>query len=71
MEVGTRRFARAWRRYYVKPWKRETFSFSPHPECWWTKVRDVIGWLYLKPPEQAVVLCFDEDSRIRPWIARH
>ena len=43
--------ARAWRRYGVKPWRRETFKFSTDPELEAT-VRDVIG-LYLNLPEKA------------------
>ena len=55
--------ARAWRRYGVKPWRRETFKFSTDPELE-AKVRDVVG-LYLDPPEKAVVLCVDEKSQIQ------
>ena len=55
--------ARAWRRYGVKPWRRETFKFSTDPELE-AKVRDVVG-LYLDPPEKAIVLCVDEKSQIQ------
>jgi transposase len=60
--------ARAWRRYGVQPWRRETFKFSTDPELE-AKVRDVVG-LYLNPPdlnppEKAVVLCVDEKSQIQ------
>src|SRR5579884_1508342 len=55
--------ARAWRRYRVQPWRRETFKFSTDPELE-AKVRDVVG-LYLHPPEKAVVLCVDEKSQIQ------
>jgi transposase len=55
--------ARAWRRYHVQPWRRETFKFSTDPELE-AKVRDVVG-LYLDPPERAVVLCVDEKSQIQ------
>jgi transposase len=55
--------ARAWRKYGVKPWRRETFKFSADPELE-AKVRDVVG-LYLNPPEKAVVLCVDEKSQIQ------
>ncbi|KUI15616.1 transposase [Mycobacterium sp. GA-1285] len=61
--VGDATVARAWRRYGVKPWRRETFKFSTDPELE-AKVRDVIG-LYLKPPTNAVVLCVDEKSQIQ------
>src|SRR5712691_6220414 len=55
--------ARCWRRFSLKPWRRETFKFSTDPELE-AKVRDVIG-LYLDPPEKAVVLCVDEKSQIQ------
>jgi transposase len=45
--VGDATVARAWRRYGVKPWRRETFKFSADPELE-AKVRDVVG-LYLNP----------------------
>jgi hypothetical protein len=45
--VGDATVARAWRRYGVKPWRRETFKFSTDPELE-AKVRDVVG-LYLNP----------------------
>ena len=53
--------ARAWRRYGLKPWRRETFKFSTDPELE-AKIRDVVG-LYLNPPEKAIVLCVDELGR--------
>lgn len=55
--------ARAWRKYGVKPWRRETFKFSMDPELE-AKVHDVVG-LYLNPPTNAVVLCVDEKSQIQ------
>jgi len=55
--------ARAWRRYGVKPWRRETFKFSTDPELE-AKVRDVVG-LYVNPPTNAIVLCVDEKSQIQ------
>lgn len=61
--VGDATVARAWRKYGVKPWRRETFKFSTDPELE-AKVRDVVG-LYLNPPEKAVVLCVDEKSQIQ------
>lgn len=61
--IGDATVARAWRRYGVKPWRRETFKFSTDPELE-AKVRDVIG-LYLNPPTNAVVLCVDEKSQIQ------
>jgi len=61
--IGDATVARAWRRYLVKPWRRETFKFSTDPQLE-AKVRDVVG-LYLNPPEHAVVLCVDEKSQIQ------
>ena len=61
--VGDATVARAWRRYGVQPWRRETFKFSTDPQLE-AKVRDVVG-LYLNPPEKAVVLCVDEKSQIQ------
>jgi transposase len=58
--IGDATVARAWRKYHVKPWRRETFKFSTDPELE-AKVRDVVG-LYLNPPEQAIVLCVDWGS---------
>ena len=61
--VGDATVARAWRRYGIKPWRRETFKFSTDPQLE-AKVRDVVG-LYLNPPQKAVVLCVDEKSQIQ------
>ncbi len=61
--IGDATVARAWRKYRVQPWRRETFKFSTDPELE-TKVRDVVG-LYLNPPTNAIVLCVDEKSQIQ------
>ncbi|WP_028709159.1 IS630 family transposase [Propionicicella superfundia] len=61
--VGDATVARAWRKYGIKPWRRETFKFSTDPELE-AKVRDVVG-LYLDPPAKAIVLCVDEKSQIQ------
>lgn len=61
--IGDATVARAWRRYHVQPWRRETFKFSTDPELE-AKVRDIVG-LYLDPPENAVVLCLDEKSQVQ------
>lgn len=61
--IGDATVARAWRRYGIKPWRRETFKFSTDPELE-AKVRDVVG-LYLNPPTNAIVLCVDEKSQIQ------
>src|SRR6478752_9453060 len=52
-----------WKKYGVKPWKEETFTFSTDPELA-AKVVDIVG-LYMAPPENAVVLCCDEKSQIQ------
>jgi transposase len=61
--IGDATVARAWRRYHVQPWRRETFKFSTDPQLE-AKVKDVVG-LYLNPPEKAIVLCVDEKSQIQ------
>ncbi len=61
--IGDATVARAWRRFGLQPWRRETFKFSTDPELE-AKVRDVIG-LYLDPPDKAIVLCVDEKSQIQ------
>ena len=61
--IGDATIARAWRKYGIKPWRRETFKFSTDPELE-AKVRDVVG-LYLNPPTNAIVLCVDEKSQIQ------
>ena len=60
---GDATVARCWRRFGLKPWRRETFKFSTDPELE-AMVRDVVG-LYLNPPEKAIVLCVDEKSQIQ------
>jgi hypothetical protein len=61
--LGDATIARAWRKYGVQPWRRETFKLSTDPQLE-AKVRDIVG-LYLNPPEKAVVLCVDEKSPIQ------
>jgi transposase-like protein len=61
--IGDATVARAWRRYHVQPWRRETFKFSTDPELE-AKIRDVVG-LYLDPPAKAIVLCVDEKSQVQ------
>ena len=63
LAIGDATVARAWRRYHVQPWRRETFKFSTDPQLE-AKVRDVVG-LYLDPPDKAIVLCVDEKSQIQ------
>src|SRR3954453_21291670 len=54
---------KAWKAFGIRLWKAETFKFSTDPELV-AKVSDVIG-LYLRPPENAIVLCVDEKSQIQ------
>ncbi len=63
LKVSDSAVARAWRKYGVQPWRRETFKFSTDPQLE-AKVRDVVG-LYLNPPDKAIVLCVDEKSQIQ------
>jgi transposase len=63
LQIGDATVARCWRRFGLKPWRRQTFKFSTDPELE-AKVRDVVG-LYLDPPEKAIVLCVDEKSQIQ------
>lgn len=61
--VGHGTVARVWREYVVQPWRAETFTFSTDPELV-AEVTDIVG-LYLEPPQDAVVLCVDEESQIQ------
>jgi transposase len=63
LKVNHVTITKAWRQFGVRPWKAETFKFSTDPELE-AKVTDVIG-LYLRPPENAIVLCVDEKSQIQ------
>jgi transposase len=68
-EVGLTQTAvsRIWRAFGLQPHRQQAWKLSRDPQ-FIEKVRDVVG-LYLNPPERAVVLCVDEKSQIRPWIA--
>jgi hypothetical protein len=61
LKVNHVTITKAWRQFGVRPWKAETFKFSTDPELE-AKVTDVIG-LYLRPPENAIVLSIDELGR--------
>ena len=61
--IGNATVARVWRSYGIQPWRSGTFKYSTDPELV-AKVTDVVG-LYLAPPDNAVVLCVDEKSRIQ------
>lgn len=63
MKVSHDSIARLWRWFCLAAHRTEGFKFStgPHLDA---KVRDVVG-LYLHPPENAVVVCVDEKSRVQ------
>lgn len=55
--------ARIWRAFGLKPHRMDSFSLSGDP-FFVEKVRDVVG-LYMRPPDNALVLCVDEKSQIQ------
>jgi transposase len=55
--------SRIWRAFGLKPHRADTFKLSNDP-FFVEKVRDVVG-LYLAPPENAIVLCVDEESQVQ------
>lgn len=55
--------ARIWRAFGLKPHRVDSFSLSDDP-FFIEKVRDVVG-LYMRPPDNALVLCVDEKSQIQ------
>jgi transposase len=55
--------SRIWRAFGLKPHRSETFQLSADP-LFVEKVRDVVG-LYMRPPDNAVVLCVDEKSQVQ------
>ena len=52
-----------WRSHNLKPHRVKRFKLSRDPK-FLEKLTDVVG-LYLNPPQQALVLCVDEKSRIQ------
>lgn len=54
---------RIWRTFGLKPHRADTHTLSTDP-LFVEKVRDVVG-LYMSPPENALVLSFDEKSQIQ------
>lgn len=54
---------RMWRTFGLKPHVSRSFKISDDPQ-FVAKVRDVVG-LYMSPPENAVVLSFDEKPQIQ------
>ena len=55
---------RIWRAFGLKPHRQETFKLSTDAD-FVAKVRDVVGFVHLSPPEHALVLCVDEKSQIQ------
>lgn len=55
--------SRIWRAFGLKPHRLDSFSLSGDP-FFVEKVRDVVG-LYMRPPDNALVLCVDEKSQIQ------
>jgi hypothetical protein len=53
---------RIWHKPGLKPHLVRTFKVSNDPE--FAKKLEGIVWLYLNPPEHAIVLCADEKSQI-------
>lgn len=54
---------RIWKAHGLKPHRVETFKFSKDPEAEF-KIRDIVG-LYLRPPDNAVVISLDEKTQIQ------
>ena len=54
---------RIWRAFGLKPHRSESFQLSNDP-LFVEKVRDIVG-LYMRPPENAIVLCVDEKSQVQ------
>lgn len=54
---------RIWRQHPLKPHRTRTFKYSRDPHLV-AKVIDTVG-LYLDPPEGALVLCVDEQTRVQ------
>ncbi len=55
--------SRIWRAFGLKPHRMDSFSLSGDP-FFVEKVHDVVG-LYMRPPDNALVLCVDEKSQIQ------
>jgi transposase len=61
IEVSHDSITRLWRRFGLQPHRSEGFKFSTDPQLE-ARVTDVVG-LYLRPPDNAVVVCVDEKSQ--------
>ncbi len=64
-ELGMSRMsvARVWHAFGLRPHIMDSFSLSTDP-FFVEKVRDVVG-LYMRPPDNALVLCVDEKSQMQ------
>ena len=68
VESNSSSVQRIWSAHGLQPHRTKTFlklSTDPHFR---EKLTDVVG-LYLNPPDKAIVLCVDEKSQFRRWIA--
>src|SRR5258708_13120743 len=54
---------RIWQAFGLQPHRQKQFKLSSDP-FFVEKVRDIVG-LYLNPPENAAVLCADENTGIQ------
>jgi transposase len=54
---------RLWRAHALQPHRVQTFKFTTDPQAE-EKIYDIVG-LYLHPPANAVVLCYDEKTQIQ------
>ena len=61
--ISSSSIGRIWRAFGLKPHRLDSFSLSRDP-FFVEKVRDVVG-LYMRPPDNAVVLCVDEKSQVQ------
>ena len=55
--------AAVWKARKLRPWRRDTFKVSTDPN-FDAKLVDIVA-LYMDPPEQAAVFCFDEKTQIQ------
>ncbi|MCB9871200.1 MAG: IS630 family transposase [Planctomycetes bacterium] len=63
MSISASSVGRIWRAFGLKPHRMDSFSLSGDP-FFVEKVRDVVG-LYMRPPDNALVLCVDKKSQIQ------
>jgi len=61
--ISSTSVGRIWRAFGLKPHRLDGFSLSKDP-FFVEKMRDVVG-IYMRPPDNALVLCVDEKSQIQ------